>query len=556
MLMDIKSLAHFPTKSGVYLMKDIKNQVIYVGKAKNLKNRVRSYFSSNKTFKNQFLIPRVQQVDYVITDTESSAYLLEAKLIKKHNPRYNVRLKDDKSYPYIRCSLNEEFPRFYMERRVKQKKGSLYFGPYTTAFFVKQMICFLNEQFQVRDCSNTFMKSRKKPCLTYHIGHCKAPCVKKVSSKTYSAQVKKALLFLKGKNQKKLLIQTKKTIKKLALQERFEEAQLLKHRMQAIEFCSQKPSALKLSHANMDIGGFYGENKTFLFQMLNIRNGALIGQSFQFLPANSVAFAEQIKKNTSHRDLITSLLIQYYMDNVIPDLILVPPFITISEKILSKIKGEPVIVRTPKSQEEKKLAQMATQKAQSHFKEQKDKQILLQKSLKEIQKKFGLKTSPFRMECFDVSHLQGSLAVAGQVVFENGVPKKEDYRKYKIKTAKPGDDFGSIKEVLVRRFRHKEYKEPDLMLIDGGKGQLQKAIQALKETGFAHIPVAGIAKQKSRSDFSATEVQKSPEKFYLPNRKNALILSPHSPALKTLCFLRDEAHRFALSYHRTRRNKF
>ena len=588
--MDIKSPTHIPAKSGVYLMKDIKNQVIYVGKAKNLKNRVRSYSSSDKSFKNRFLIPRVQQIDYILTDTESEAYLLEARLIKKHQPRYNIRLKDDKSYPYIRCSLKESFPRFYMERRVK-KKGSLYFGPYTEAFFVRRMIRFLNEQFQIRDCSNTFMKSRKKPCLTYHIGHCTAPCVKKVDQKSYSAQIQKALSFLKGKNQKNLLTQLKKNIKKLAIQERFEEARHLRDRIQAIEFCSQKVLALKSSHINMDIGAFYGEKKSFLFQILHIREGAWTGQSSQYVPAESLIFAEKIKKSTNNKntspskttnkknmlpktdrttrmsnssnqeenmlpkELTISLLLQYYMDNVIPDLILLPPLAVCGEQELSKIKGSPVIVRTPKSRAEKGLAKMALQNAQSHFKEQDAKQVLLQKGLKEIQQKFGLKKLPFRMECFDVSHLQGQNQVASHVVFEKALPKKEDYRKYKIKHAHPGDDFGSLKEVLIRRFRHKEYKEPDLLLIDGGKGQLKKALEALKETGYSHIPVVSIAKKRNKADFSAPEVQVSLEKFYLPGRKNALTLSPHSPALKILCHLRDEAHRFALAYHRTRREK-
>ena len=372
--MDLKTLIqNFPTKSGVYLMKDTKKQVIYIGKAKNLKSRVRSYFSSEKTFKNRFLTPRIHHIDYILTDTESSAYLLEARLIKKHKPRYNVRLKDDKSYPYIRCSIKEDFPRFYMERRV-QKKGSLYFGPYTEAFFVRRMIRFLNEQFQIRDCSNAFMKSRLKPCLTYHIGHCPAPCVKKIQPSEYLSQVKKALSFLQGKNQKKLLSHLKKNIKKLALQERFEEAKLLRDRMQAIEFCSRKATALKSSNQNMDVWAVYSEYpKGFLFQALHIREGALIGENFHFLPKESLIFAEHrtSKAVTTPqkdfqkglpKDMVLSFLLQYYIDNVIPDLILLPPLSISGTEELSKLKGSLVKIRAPKTVAEKELALRAFKK--------------------------------------------------------------------------------------------------------------------------------------------------------------------------------------------------
>ena len=594
--MDIKSHTHLPAKNGVYLMKDIKNQVIYVGKAKNLKSRVRSYFSSDKNFKNRFLTPRVHQIDYIVTDTESEAYLLEARLIKKHKPRYNVRLKDDKSYPYIRCSIQEDYPRFYVERRVK-KKDSLYFGPWTTAFFARQMVRFLNEQFQIRDCSNAFMKSRKKPCLTYQMGHCSAPCVHKVSSQKYSAQVKRALAFLKGKNQKTVLSQLKRNIKKLALQERFESAIILRDRVQAIEFCTQKPPDLQSIPANTDVWAFYGEKDHCLFQILHIRDSTLIGQSSRYFSPEHPVFTKKTPKKTSpsslkshkehtlSKDLVVSLMLQYYVDNVIPDLILnktcfekgstlgafssykkdfqhenpnkisVNSSLWICEKELSKIKGQQVVLRAPKSLAEKKLDHKALQEAKNHWKEQKTKQVLLQKGLREIQEKFGLKDLPFRMECFDVSHLQGQDQVASQVVFENGTPKKEDYRKYKIKHANPRDDFGSLKEALERRFRHKEYTIPDLLLIDGGKGQLKKAVEVLKEAGHAHTPVVSIAKKRTKSDFSSAKVKVSPERFYLPNRKNSLTLSPHSSALKILCHLRDEAHRFALAYHRSQRNK-
>ena len=372
--LDLKShVKNFPAKSGVYLMKDINNQVIYVGKAKSLKNRVRSYFSSDKNFKNRFLIPRVEQIDYMLTDTETEAYLLEAQLIKKYKPRYNVRLKDDKSYPYIRCSIKEQFPRFYMERRVK-KKDSIYFGPYTEAFFVRRMIRFLNEQFQIRDCSNTFMKSRKKPCLTYHIGNCPAPCVKKNIQKDYSAQVKEALFFLKGKNQKKTLISLTAKMKQLAKKNQFEQAQRLKDRVRAIELCQPHLINVQKEIPNKDIWAFYSKDKHFLFQILHVRQGALTGQSFQYLKKSD--------KNLLPKDLVLSIVIQYYIDNLIPDLILLPAPFTRGQTHISKIKGSFVKVRAPKSVTEKQWADKAFQNAQSHFTQQNAKQIVLQKKLK------------------------------------------------------------------------------------------------------------------------------------------------------------------------------
>ena len=532
-------------------------------------------FSKEKSFKNQFLTPRIHKVDYILTDTESSAFLLEASLIKKYKPRYNVRLKDDKSYPYIRCSLTDPFPRFYMERRIKQK-GSIYFGPYTEAFFIRRMIHLLNEQFKIRDCSNTFMKSRKKPCLTYHIGHCRAPCVNLVKANDYMDQVKKALDFLKGKNQEKTLTQLKNQMKKRAEEERFEEAGRLRDRIKAIKLCQPSLIGDHKKLKNADIWAFYGEEQGLIFQTLHIRENALTGQRFQYLPK-----AGPLKNKTDpvpvgsgvlSEELMNSILFQYYIDNLLPDLILLPLLNPLGGKDrrnkqvnpvwnfdsltkgLSKIRGKPIQVRLPKSREEKNLSHLAFQNGLSRFKMQSSKQKTLDEGLKEIQKVFRLKNLPFRIECFDVSHFQGQATSASQVVFENGVPKKSDYRKYQVQTAKLSDDFSALKEVLVRRFHHKEYEEPDLLIVDGGKGQLKSALLALKETGYAHIPSIALAKKKTKSDFKSSEVKKGEERFYIPHRKNPIIFPSSSPALNILTHLRDEAHRFALTYHKKRRH--
>ena len=546
-----ENIKNFPVQCGVYLMKDINSHIIYIGKARNLKSRVQSYFSNDKSFKNTFLIPRIHYIDYILTDTEVEAYLLEASLVKKHKPRYNVRLKDDKSYPYIRCSMEESFPRFHVERRVK-KKGSLYFGPYTEAFFARRMVRFLNEQFKVRDCSNHFMKGRDKPCLTYHIGCCTAPCVNKVNKEDYLQQVKNSLVFLKGKGQS-VLKDMEEQMQKLSAEERFEEAARIRDRIKAIEFCREKQSVVTQKQKNLDVIAFYNEKKATLFQILNIRAGAVVGHRFHY---ESYFFS----------DYFCSFITQYYMDNLIPELILLSDessnkqegsvLASTLEKILcraqEKLNGtrSKVCVREPKGSVEKKLMEMTFKNAQSHFEEQHFKKQSLIQGLEMIQNKFHLKKLPERIECFDVSHFQGKDQVASQVVFEEAIPKKEDYRKYKIKMVKGIDDFASIKEVLDRRFKHDEYPNPHLLVVDGGKGQLQKALLVLKDAGREEIPVVAMAKARVKSDFTSKEINTSKERFFLPGRKNPVVFPTDSEALRILMHLRDEAHRFAITYHR------
>ena len=542
-----------PTKCGVYLMKDINNHIIYIGKAKNLKSRVQSYFSNEKSFKNVFLTPRIHYVDYFLTDTEASAYLLEAQLVKKHKPRYNFRLKDDKSYPYVRFSMEEDYPRFYIERKIK-KKASVYFGPYTEASVARKMIRFLNEQFKIRDCSNHFMKSRKKPCLTYHMGNCTAPCVDKINKEDYRKQIKSSLLFFEGKGNT-FLKDMKQQMNKLSAAERFEEAARLRDRIKAIEFSKEKQSVVSPKQKNMDVLAFHNDKKAILFQTLHIRDGAVVGDRFYY--DSNIRYdpkADQDQKLFS--EYFCSFVTQYYMDNLIPNLIVISCeqtnhflFSTL-EEALFKAHGKSVRIRKPRGNVEKKIMDMALKNAQSKFKEQYLKNQSVIKSLDIIQKKFHLKKRPYRMECFDISHFQGAAQVASHVVFEGGEPKTEEYRKYKIKRKKGVDDFASMKEVLDRRFNHKEYPDPDLLVVDGGKGQLQKAVLALKEAGRGYIPVVAMAKAKLKSDFTSEKMESSQERFFLPGRKNPVVFRSDSIALNILVHLRDAAHRFAVSYHR------
>ena len=540
-------------------MKDKKKSMLYIGKAKNLKSRVQSYFVQQKNLKNQFLIPKVDSIKYILTDTEEEAFLLEAHLIKKHKPRYNICLKDDKSYPYIRCSMEEQYPRFYLDRKAK-KKGSLYFGPYTQAGSARKMIHLLNARFKIRDCSSHFMKNRKTPCLTYDIGRCTAPCVKTTAQKNYQEQVKQALKFLRARNQD-LIQDMKIKMQKLAGQERFEEAKRLRDYIHSIEFCRGKQFVVDKTNKDTDVLAVCGDSQYILFQTLHIRSGCVVGERHYFEPKPKTF-------NSCSEDVFKGFIMQYYMDNFLPDRILADTdsslfkpaekkplknqnkTFTILKKALSKVHNKTVRLSPPKGQTEQKWMNMAFRQAQHHIKELKAKKNIQTQILQEIQKKLQLPNLPQRMECFDVSHFQGEFTTAGQAVFENGRPEKQSYRKYKIKSLNGIDDFAALRETLTRRLKHTEYKEPDLILVDGGKGQLTQALRVLKELNVSHIPLAAIAKARVKSDFSAQKIKKGTEKFFLPNRKNPVLFPSHSKALALLAHIRDEAHRFAITYHR------
>jgi len=504
----------FPLEPGVYLMKNAQEKIIYVGKAKELRKRVRSYFADKvDSPKTQLLVRNIHGVEYVLTGTEAEAFLLEASLIKKHRPRYNIRLKDDKSYPYIRLSKSDTFPRFYLARKAKND-GSVYYGPYTSGYVVRETIKFLNRSFQIRDCRDHFMKGRKRPCMTYQIGACKAPCVDKVTDKEYGRDVKKAQKFLQEESTK-IVKQLTKEMHKLAGEEKFELAARYRDSIQAIERVLEKQAVINAqSFTNQDAIGFYGDERGTLIETLHIRAGRLIGQRSQFFPL-------------LNHDMI-KLLHQVF-----------------------KFRGyENTRVRFPTDETGRALMGLAKKNATSHFGDYVSKSEKKKQGLEMIQKKFHLKEKPYRIECYDISHFQGSESVGSQVVSEEGVPSKDHYRRYRLRSAHGGDDYGAMREVLGRRFKHEEWDEPDLVLIDGGKGQLNAAYKILEEMGKSYLPLVSIAKERTRRNFKGKAVEKSQERFYLPGRSNPVTFAEGSPAFRILVGLRDEAHRFAIEYHR------
>ncbi len=546
-----EKLSELPSLPGVYLMKSATEKILYVGKAKNLRNRVRSYFTEGKDHspKTRLLVSHIVEFDYILTKTEVEAFLLEASLIKKHRPRYNIRLKDDKSYPYIRLSWADTFPRLYLARKVK-KDGSYYFGPYTSGGMVFETIRFLNRTFRVRDCTDSVFKTRQRPCMTHQIGRCTAPCVQLVSQTQYREDMEGVRDFLKGKD-KKLVKSLEKKMHQVASEEKFEMAAKLRDSLAAIRAILERQSVINAgSEKDQDAIGYFGDERGCLIQTLHIRQGRVLGTRSHFFP-----LLDPQSDAEDPREWLVSFINQYYEDNVIPEEVLLPVEVgtdltKLLEAVLFERKSEKVTVRFATDEKGRGLVEMAQANAKTHFTKHTTKSAEKERGLEEIRDKLQLPQSPRRIECFDISTFQGSETVASQVVFEDGVPAKEHYRRYRIKTVVGTDDFASMKEVLTRRFQHSEYEDPQLIVVDGGRGQLNKALEVLRDIGKESIPAVGLAKARTEHSFDQSELVSTEERFFLPGRQNPVIFKPSSEAFQILVGLRDEAHRFAITYHR------
>ncbi len=548
-------VTQFPRQPGVYIMKNKDTKIIYVGKAKDLRSRVRSYFNKNQeSTKTVFLVRNIFHIEYIITKTEAEAFLLEATLIKKHRPRYNIRLKDDKAYPYIRLSKRDDFPRFYLARRVK-RDGAIYYGPYTSGQVVRDTIQFLNHVFHIRDCTDHFFKSRKRPCMTHDIGRCDAPCVGLINKEDYGKAIKGAQSFFKNKN-RRLLTDLEKEMTDLATAEKFELAARVRDSLHAIQRVLEKQSVISTdSDRDQDVFSYYGDSRGTLICSLHVRQGAVIGTKGHFFP-----LIDSSQPEDDNRDWLMTFLNQYYEENVVPDEILLPIDIgqdlrKLLVEVLKLYSDKQVEVIFPTNEFGRKVMDMAHQNAETKFQNHVTKSQEKETALALIQERFNLPKYPRRIECYDISNFQGQESVGSQVVFEDGVPNKDQYRKYKIRTVEGSNDFESLKEVLMRRLEHSEWDEPDLIVVDGGRGQLKFAMKALEALGKEHIPIVGLAKERTRSNFKDEIVEKSVERFYLPNRANPVTFSSSTEAFRILISLRDEAHRFAISYHRLLRDK-
>lgn len=555
-ILELRELtANLTKEPGVYLMKNMADVIIYVGKAKNLRNRVKSYFLSAKDMptKVRHMVRQVDRFEYIVTQTEVEAFLLEASLIKKHRPKYNIRLKDDKSYPYIKCSLTDVFPRFYLARRVKAD-SSYYYGPYTNSLAVRTTMQFLNQTFKIRDCSNGFMKSRKRPCLTHDMGRCTAPCVGLIDEKGYRNFIDKSLAFLEGQQEKTIKV-LEKEMMDFAKNENFEVAAKIRDQIKSIQSILEKQTVVSQDQMDLDLMTMFSEDAGSLVEIISVRKGRVIGSRPYFFNKNNMG-----AEYDDERHWFVSFLNHYYDDNYVPDRIVIPidigrELLTLFLKVLESRTKKKVSLDHVASEKEKPLLELAQKNARIHFEKQALATAKKDEGLKLIQEKFKLPEFPRRIECFDISNFQGYESVASQVVYFDGQPSREDYRKYKIKTVIGPNDFESMKEVLSRRFAHKDLPDPQLIVVDGGKGQLKMACEALADVGRSDIPVVGIAKSRTESSFEKVDVQATQERFFLPGRQNPVIFRDNTEAFRILVSLRDEAHRFAIEFHRKLRDK-
>jgi excinuclease ABC subunit C len=524
----------------VYLYKDAGGRIIYVGKAKSLRLRVRSYFSEDKLgdAKTGTLISEARDVDYILVDNEKEALALENNLIKQYKPRFNILLRDDKTYPYIKLT-NERFPRVYVTRRLR-KDGATYFGPYFPANLAHRLVHFIHRHFLVPSCKVDLTRFHPKPCLQYHIHRCLGPCVEGLTNiDEYSGAVRDVRLFLEGRHTD--LARGLRTRMEAAAEEmRFEEAASLRDLLSTVEEIEQRQKMAAAKGDDVDIFACYAEPPLVALNLFHLRNGQIVDRR-EFFWEDQMEFDEP--------EFFSSLLLQIYLDQqYVPAEIHVPAEFEdreVLEELLSEKRGRRVEIRTPQRGQKKALLDLVQNNAKHSF----DARFrVLKPSSKAIQEALqdglNLPNAPSRIECFDISHIQGTDKVASMVVWEDGRMKKADYRKFIIRTVIGNDDFASMREVVTRRYqRLQEEKQPmpGLVLIDGGLGQLHAAAEALEAIGIVDQPLASIAKRE--------------EIIYVYGQEDEPVaLDRFSPILHLIQSIRDEAHRFAVTFHRSRRN--
>jgi len=546
-------LGSLPAKPGVYLMKDAAGQVIYVGKAVHLRNRVRSYsYASNgQTPKLRRLVEHIADFEFIVTGSELEALILECNLIKRYRPRYNVRLKDDKRYPYIKISVQDDFPRIYTVRRM-HNDGARYFGPYTSSKAVRQTMELLRKLFPYLTCKREITGQDRRPCLYYHIGRCAGPCIGAISKEEYRALIQQISLFLEGK-QERIVSDLQKQMEEAAQELDYEHAAALRDQIQALQTVIEKQRIVFAARNDEDVIAFARGDGQACVQAFFIRGGKLIGREYFVLTGT---------QDEDSQEIMTSFVKQFYDKAAsIPSAILLQHNIDeamVIESWLRQKRGTKVAIRVPRRGRGRELVQMVAENAaetltqlRAEWAADEARQVT---ALDELQKYLKLEGAPTRIECYDISNIQGRAAAGSMVVFAKGVPRKSDYRRFRIKTVQGADDYAMLQEVLRRRFRRVRSREqqpsdeqsswgilPDLVIVDGGKGQLNAALEAMAESGVEHIPAIGLAKKR--------------EEVFLPGRSKPVLLPRDSEGLYLLQRVRDEAHRFAITYHRRLRKK-
>ena len=553
-----------PAKPGVYLMRDHAGEVLYVGKAAGLRSRVSSYFAPSASHPRKIakMVNRVADYEYIVTESEQEALILECNLIKEHQPPYNARLKDDKSYPFIKIDVSEDFPQVYITRRV-HKDGSKYFGPFASAGSVRRTLSLLKKLFPYRSCTKTITGNDARPCLDFHIHRCVGPCIGAVDKDEYAEVIDQVVLFLEGKTNK-VVGSIKKRMLDAADSLEFEKAAVLRDQLTAIEKVHEGQKVLHLTSENADVIATAPGLREAWVEVFFIRQGKLIGRD-NFLMAGT--------QDDDPDKILTAFVKQFYdATPYVPPRIIVQHPLEESESIVKwlreKRKGS-VRVHVPQRGEKRRLVQMVAENAAQGLEQLRVKQMsdsaAMDAAMSELQEALSLPDMPHRIECYDISNIQGAHAVGSMVVFEDGKPKKAHYRRFQIKTVEGVDDYSMMREMLTRRFKRFAKSrtprdtgassepgrkpsaknawgiEPDLVLIDGGKGHLGAALQVFLELGINDIPLASLAKEN--------------EELFIPMMSEGIMLPRNSQGLYLVQRARDEAHRFAITFHRERRSK-
>ena len=540
-------------------MRDAQGGVLYVGKAASLRNRLRSYFASQAGLEHKIrnMVARVADFDFIVTETDTEAVILECNLIKQHKPPYNARLKDDKSYPFIKIDYSEDFPQVYITRHVT-KDGSRYFGPFASAYSVRRTLALLKKLFPYRSCTKTITGNDPRPCLDYYIHRCVGPCIGAVDSRQYADVIDQVIMFLEGKaDMVAKSIGTRMYEAAEALE--FERAAALRDQLRAIERVHEGQKVLHLTNENMDVLAVAPGLAEAMVQVFFVRQGKLVGRD-QFVMAGT-AQDEPAK-------ILGAFVGQFYDANpYVPPRILIQHPLEDADAIrewLEHKRGGRVVLHVPQRGEKRRLVQMVAENAAQGLEQLKVKQANdgdLPTAMEELQEALSLPKPPRRIECYDISNIQGSNPVGSMVTFEDGKPRKSDYRRFKIKSVDGVDDYSMMREVLTRRFKRLAKSKngagestdkpaeaqsawsspPDLVLIDGGKGHLGAALQVFLELGIDGIPLSSLAKEN--------------EEIFVPHTPEPIVLPRTSQALFLVQRLRDEAHRFAITFHRQRRSK-
>ena len=552
------TLKKLPDRPGVYLMRDARGEVVYVGKAQSLRHRVRSYWQKASTgplegHRIRAVIDRIADVEYTMTDSVSEALLLEASLIKRYRPRFNVRLKDDKSYPYIKITMADDFPRVERTRKLVED-GSRYFGPYASASSVDESMNLVRRLFPFRTCTIDIKDGERalaRPCLLYHIKRCQGPCIQAVSKAEYGAQISQIELFLEGR-QETVVKALQVEMKAASDRTDYERAAVVRDKVRAIERTMESQKMAAFRRTELDLIGLARQDNQAAIQLFAIRNGTMIGRDVFLLDAAREAPDEEVLSSFIEQFYAraTSVPHQIYVPLSLPDGPDLEAFLAVRRG------GHPSRLHVPQRGEKRELLALATRNAGETLAREQARWLADQGktlgALEELAEALGLPGPPMRIECYDISNVQGSDSVGSMVVFEEGKPRSGEYRRFRIKTVVGANDFASHQEELRRRFRRARSGEegndeelrwamPDLVIIDGGKGQVAAAKEVLDELGLHDLPLAGIAKER--------------EELFLPGDSTPIVLPPTSTALYLVQRLRDEAHRFAITYHRDLRSK-